>query len=127
MANRVLVGRRNATSVGIYVSKPGQDVLTAPPDQLLLSSEAGSLQIVASGVIASPSTTTTITIPDLGFRPIIFFSCNRGIGNITYNSNTSVSVAILSNQSEMDIWWGQVGKPTLNGELRYAVTNIPMA
>ena len=45
MANRVLIGTRNSQE-GIYVSRPGKDVLTCSDDELLFRMDDG-----ASGTI----------------------------------------------------------------------------
>lgn len=128
MANRVLFGQRGG-SPGFFVSKPGVDVVTAADDDLLLSTLQTNLQIVQSGVIPSAvwgSAGNTITIPDQGFHPIIFYSCMWGIGTITYISNTSVKILIPAGGLADDGWPPIGTAPSMDDALYYAVTNLPI-
>jgi len=128
MAGRVLMGLRFGAP-GFYVSKPGIEVSTASDDDLMLSTNAGNLQIAYSGVISSPSNFNTIAIPDQGFRPIIFYSCMKGIGGVQYVSNSSVIIEVTTANIATNLWPAVApgsSTPALDGTLYYAVTNIPM-
>lgn len=72
MTRRIVVGNRGGAS-GVWVSKPGHDALTTSEDNMLLSTATPCMQIVASGVINSPSDFTDydVAIPNLGFTPIV--------------------------------------------------------
>lgn len=56
MANRVLIGKRNSTDYGLYVSKAGVDVTTASDENLLFNTDAPE-----SGLILKSGTTTVTT------------------------------------------------------------------
>jgi len=56
MANRVLLGKRNSTDYGLYVSKSGVDVTTASDENLLFNTDAAE-----SGLILKSGTTTVTT------------------------------------------------------------------
>lgn len=72
MVARVLLGERGG-GYGLWVSKPGIDVMTAPEGRLLLSGTVGAQQIMAHGqnvlnngpVVTGPATYTVSLPADL--------------------------------------------------------------
>ncbi|MBO9589057.1 hypothetical protein [Devosia sp.] len=71
MVGRVATGFRLG-AYGIWVSKPGIEVLTAGDADLLLSSDRKSAQVVASGIIAAATNGTyVISWPSTGFTPVV--------------------------------------------------------
>jgi hypothetical protein len=124
MANRVILGQRGS-EFGLWVSQPGINVLVATEAQLLLSMGTANVQVIQSGAIADPGPVpSTVAIPDMGFFPFVIFSCEKYFISIDYLSNTSIRFNRASRPSLI----GNGIPPTVftpNGELRYAVTNIP--
>ncbi|WP_274426739.1 hypothetical protein [Chelativorans sp. YIM 93263] len=114
MANRVVFGARGGSQYGVYISKPGFNVLTAGINNLLFHPDQDSLQFVVTGSVnITNGNPVTISIPNLGYRPMIFLAPNTTYGNfpggnatdwspkITYNSNTSVTIDV-NNPSTFD-------------------------
>jgi len=64
MANRVVIGNRNG-QYGLWVSKPGYDVLTTSSSNLLFDMSGSVLQIIQSGEF-SVSGTTNIPLSNTG-------------------------------------------------------------
>jgi len=130
MSSRILMGLRGGVP-GFFVSKPGIDVTTAGDGDLLMATHISNMQIVYSGVITFPPRFNTIAIPDQGFKPIIFYSCMKGIGTsgIQYLSNTSVILEAEISDGALNSWptgfSGQV-MPVSDPDLYFAVTNLPM-
>lgn len=122
MARRVLLGQRSG-NIGIWVSKPGIDVVSASADNLLLSSDIGNVQAIASGILSSPATSTTVNFADLGFQPWVLLSSQRWQCTFSYLSNSSISISRGSLNPIVGNW--NVGSvPTLADEIRYVVLNI---
>ena len=75
MANRVCLGARPNGSIGLYISRPGIDVLTASADtHFLFNSEWKAYQVVQTGEVSlafSTWTNVTFNIVDVGHRPFI--------------------------------------------------------
>ncbi|MBX4911375.1 hypothetical protein HJA82_29115 [Rhizobium bangladeshense] len=72
MTNRVLFGQRGA-AYGLWVSKPGFDVLsTADANMMMLPSQA-NLQLIQSGYIDTSGNAFpyTVVIPNLGYFPLV--------------------------------------------------------
>ncbi|WP_196258559.1 hypothetical protein [Pelagibacterium limicola] len=102
MANRVLLGERGG-EFGLWVSKPGQNVLTAGVNGLLLSPEIPMLQVIYAErrsvtVRASPNNNTVFSWPDPGYFAFAWLSGpaepyylwnNRSQITVTYNPNVS--------------------------------------
>jgi hypothetical protein len=62
MSNRVLLGNRGGT-YGLWVSRPGQDVITANTSQLLFDSASATVRILAQGTAAfTPGGSNTVSI-----------------------------------------------------------------
>lgn len=97
MARRVLMGQKSG-SQGLWVSKPGVDVVTASDDAMLLAINSTTLQVIASGVNGDPGAgnSFTITCPEVGAQPFIQLSSEYyNDFRITYVSNTQISVAVF--------------------------------
>ena len=108
MANRVLLGPKGGAQ-GLYISKPGHDVVTTGESNLLFSSDWSSIQVVKTGTLnVSNGGSAPFSIPvDLGFKPAIMlvpeFELFLGPGlniisemdaHVTYHSNTSFSAHV---------------------------------
>lgn len=101
MARRVLMGQKSGAQ-GLWVSKPGVDVVTAGDDAMLLAINSTTLQVIASGEGGDPGAgnSFTITCPDVGVQPFIQLSSEYyNDFRITYLSNTQISVAVFMNNS----------------------------
>lgn len=73
MANRVILGRKNASSIGVYISKPGVDAFTASQFDLMLSTDHPTWQVVQNGRVSLPmGGSVTISHPNIGHIPTIF-------------------------------------------------------
>lgn len=71
MANRVCLGQRSS-DIGLFISKPAVNVLTASLDNMLFSSSARAYQAVASGTVAiANNSSTTIAYPNNGYVPTV--------------------------------------------------------
>lgn len=114
MTNRVCLGQKGSDT-GIWVSKPGVNVLTAGEDDMLLSTSFRALQIIASGVISSPANLTNYdrTIPNLGFQPIVLIGGNFATA---YSFPNATTLRIRS----FSPWMGN------GGSITWAVTNQPI-
>jgi hypothetical protein len=118
MTNRVLLGDRSG-GAGLFVSKPGVDVVTAVADDLLLSTSIQAFQIVQTGSHSDPgaSSSFTASIPNLGFTPLVLVWCDR------YLVGYSVSGTTLTVNTGIKL------DPTdtfpVSGLVSWAVTNIP--
>ena len=123
MVGRIIQGNRGGTS-GVFVSNPGVDVLTASDDNLMLATHLQSLQVVASGVIPNPGTSSTNDrgIPDLGFQPFIIWSCEAYVCWMEYLSNSLVRFRTFNARG---LESSMAAPPALNGDIRYLVLNIP--
>lgn len=49
MANRVVLGQRSINQFGLFISKPGFNVLTCQPHEMLYHAAYSSIQVIASG------------------------------------------------------------------------------
>lgn len=100
MANRVLLGQRGS-DYGLWVSKPGQNVLTANADQLLFSPDTQMLQVIYSDVIRTSGSggnaTYTRSWTNPGFYPFVMAFVTSGWCYVTYNSQSSVNVQVPNN------------------------------
>mgnify|MGYP001404426683 CR=1 FL=1 len=72
MTNRLLIGQRSTNEFGMWVSKPGYDVLTADNTQLLFGTNLAAIQILAKGTFTmlNGNTQTDVTIANYGFYPV---------------------------------------------------------
>lgn len=98
MANRVCLGNRNGVS-GLFVSRPGYDVLTADDANLMFDSRTRGIWVHSRGSASLAYGQTSITIPIVGlsFQPIVEFSKTYisdywGVVNSNYMEGWNVSV-----------------------------------
>lgn len=122
MPPRVLFGRRGS-DLGIWVSKPGYDVRSAGAENLLLSSDAGMVQAIASGTIYGPGAATTISFPDMGFQPWVILASERWQPTYSYLSNAAISIA-RGAQNQIVGQWNVGSPPNIPDEIRYVVLNL---
>jgi hypothetical protein len=118
MTNRVLLGKFG-TKYGLWVSKPGVNLLKASEDEMLLSTERQSFQIVKSGVISFPGAgddAPAITIPNLGFNPLVLLSCPSHFVGYRMASLTSLVIRGFSVRNSR----------ISTTPITYAVTNQPL-
>lgn len=107
MANRVCLGNRNGVS-GLFVSRPGYDVLTTDDANLMFDSRNRGIWVHSRGSIVFPAGVKTRTIPIVGlsFQPIVEF-CNSYIsdywgGQIVYSTYMEAwSINVTSSQLTM--------------------------
>lgn len=104
MANRVFLGDRG-DGLGIWVSRPGVNVLTAGMYDLLLDSSRQMITFVQSGVVTVyKDTTIQVSVSDLGYRPYLIGFVETYYQNANYNdyvywrfiSNTTVEIYYTS-------------------------------
>lgn len=118
MTQRVLLGNRNG-AYGLWVSKPGQDVLTAT--EFMLATDRKSLQIVARGAFTSShGSTTPISWSPLGFRPLVLAQSMNNC-ELTYTSDDSANIYIKHNQSNLNAQWNVGSVPTLSSTVYWSV------
>lgn len=128
MTNRAVLGVGPGGAPGLFVSKPGVNVLSpSSDDDLLFSMATNNLQIVQSGVLSDPgaSATITITVPNLGFNPFVIFSCDKYPVSLDFPSITQIRFTTFLAYS----FNNDTLSPTIvtrNGQIRYAVTNQPI-
>jgi len=118
MANRIILGNRSGT-YGLFISKPGVNVEVASSGDLLLSTLAKSIQIVASGFIPDPGSPSTIdvAIPDHGINPFVLFTCQKYLVTIEHLSTGLIRFRTTGIYSLLS-------GPALDGVIRYSVTSI---
>lgn len=121
MVRRVVLGAR-PSGIGIFVSRPGVDALTATGDNLLLSSDARQMQIVQSGAYNASFvmgiSTQTITWGPLGYRPLILL-VGQHTARFVYNNDNSATVTIGNRQSDLDVYWTTANKPALSSRIEW--------
>lgn len=142
MANRVLIGTKEG-SHGLYVSKPGVDVITASPQDLAFDSRLGNY----ASVLVSGTTTPgqTIYFADAGYVPLAYAQILEGgqligyrhysrytpTGNSTglISTNNSVRVPSFTITSNSITFRGINFTPTnglpTNPSIRYVVWRCP--
>lgn len=124
MVGRVLTGLRSG-SYGIWVSKPGVDVLTAIDQNLMLSSDRKSAQVVASGVLAaSTNGVYPISWPNTGFVPIVVAGSARfpeARAVITGVNTANILAGIAQGFSS----WTGSNTPISPFSISWIVLNIP--
>lgn len=91
---RLLLGQHPQGPLGLFISKPGVAVEnTSPTDtnNLLFSSQWGNIvNIIASGSVALAS---TITLPNVGYRPYVLIE--EQVGQ-SYNYGSSIGWTVQS-------------------------------
>lgn len=116
MANRVCLGQKSAGQFGLWISKPGVDVLSASLDQMLLATDLNSFQIITSGnvLLAASASSVTIDIPNFGFRPLLMWTGEwvtgglsaGNVNRVTYNSNTNITfTAVMATPFDYRIYY----------------------
>lgn len=91
MVNRVCLGLKGST-FGIWVSKPGHDVLGASLDNMLFTSEAKFFQVVQTGQAAlSGGYSGEIFFPNLGYEPMILLATNQNNALVTFAKHQFLS------------------------------------
>ena len=80
---RICEGFRNAGEYGLWVSKPGKDVMTASADELLFNMSNLPVRPYISGIIDRATigsggflTSTTLS-HGLGYVPVVLFGSNK--------------------------------------------------
>ena len=102
MANRVLLGNRSTGGQGIYVSKPGADVLTCAKKDLLLDSttvRSGLVYAGASGLTLNDSADNFLTTgskPSLGFIPLVVCTEKNMGARDTANGGDGIEIDEIS-------------------------------
>ncbi len=100
MANRVLLGERNG-DYGLWISKPGQNVLTAGDGQLLFSPDFPILQVLYSQIIQTSgsggSANYTVSWPDPGYYAFAWCFSDQANAFYTFNSQSSITVTANNN------------------------------
>lgn len=100
MANRVIFGI-NGAFLGLKVSKPGFNVLTATADQLLFNSDVKNFQVYAQGVAVltgNVGTFVNVTVPASSYPLLVgnpgwFPGGGAGYGaEAIYTSTTNVRI-----------------------------------
>lgn len=129
MVGRVLLGQRSG-SYGLWISRPGIDVLGAGEDQLLLSGTRASAQVVASGILyMSKNQTAAISwSPNLGFAPAIIVGSAR-FPQARADSVTGSSAVINSGLTDVytDFMTLLTGSPPVPpSRVVYTVLNRPV-
>lgn len=120
MTNRILLGTRSAGRTGLYVSKPGQDVLTCSDDNLLIDSDVRLPQVVFDTTYSwssvhhgQPYALRWVTHPDFGFVPLPQIDILSGLfssGRYIYSPIDMVTYA--ANTTGFYLWWGSTGNYT---------------
>ncbi len=79
--NMAVLGKKGA-SYGLWISKPGKDVLTASIADMLLSMDHVQLQqVLKSGVITvAGNSISTISITGYGFVPVVEYNIVQQVG-----------------------------------------------
>lgn len=116
MVNRVLLDKN-----GLFVSKPGVDVLTAQPKDLHFSSDYGTLNLLMRGVLNLPATPKGYPVPGNGHqvrtvnfgktftaRPPVFFAVRRTVTSNPkqWNEHIGSHVEFIYEGSNRIPWYG---------------------
>jgi hypothetical protein len=128
MANRVLLGKRGS-DYGLWVSKPGVNVLTCDPEDMIFDTDLDYGQVVAKGSVSS-ATNVSVTVRD-GVDPYVVAKGYSGTTISTRQLATAVNTYnfFVANASDCVITYsgsGNSGTVTLtpNGELGNSVNYI---
>ncbi|MNS35884.1 hypothetical protein D3C86_1710600 [compost metagenome] len=84
MANRICLGNRNGT-YGLFVSKPGHDVLTTADANLTFDSRVPSVWVVTRGSVSIPANQNTASVAFGGMTAIPIIEINRQVFYEGYN------------------------------------------
>ena len=110
MANRIVLGQRNAGEYGMWISKPGVNVYGAGEFDLLLDSANKHFQYVVSGLVTLPrGVNVDIATPDLGYKPfVVGFSSSRNLTNdegsiiFSFTTNTNLRLQYVGSNANSD-------------------------
>ena len=121
MTNRVVLGARGS-EMGIWVSKPGYNVLTASEADMLLSSNQTTAQIVQTGRINASGNAYPylVTFPNLEYTPIVMA---MGIGPpfyLTFPAINQVAFNVVAGTQQ------QTSVPQDQWEIRYQIFAVPL-
>ena len=143
MANRVLMGkgttaRGGTNKYGLWISKPGQNVLTCTDDQLILNTDIGTTDSIAAlfqtqtvdttntsaqtGVSAtiSAGATTNVSFSNLGFGNGVAAFGGLGFAEVDGANRTSGRIQINSAAS------GQINVTNLSSDTAQTISFIVM-
>lgn len=122
MTDRVLIGRRSGQN-GIYVSRPGVNVLTADLGGLLMSTDELHLQIIQRGYFSSGGGNTSISWSPVGFRPRLIVSTQNVVQYISYTSDNSATINIYGMSSVLATYWNVGSPPGTSNDVFWATIN----
>jgi hypothetical protein len=114
MARRVRIGRLPDSTLGLLISAPGVDVVTANPldgNQITFNSNwTDMLQVHQIGKGHYNGDQAVVSFPDLGYKP--FMECRVGNSSMVFDDSFLVQQAgvgsnILTN-GFVPAWYGQV-------------------
>lgn len=94
MANRIVMGERSG-QYGLWVSKPGNDVLTAGQDGLLLSMGEESLQAVYTGTVGISNTGAEVAVGlpiALPYTPLVLMQLSPRVTEYTSGGSNLLAV-----------------------------------
>ena len=143
MANRVLMGkgttaRGGTDKYGLWISKPGQNVLTCTDDQLILNTDIGTTDSIAAlfqtqtfdttntsaqtavSATVSAGTTTNISFSNLGFSNGVAAFGGLGFAAVDGANRTSGRIQINSAAS------GQINVTNLSSTTAQTISFIVM-
>jgi hypothetical protein len=118
MTNRLILGNRSG-QYGLWISKPGIDVLTASDRDCLFSSDVRAFQVVQSGDLGDIGSGGSVGIAtvDQGFLPFVVISCMKYRIQVSYSSNAFFTIASFGERTTT------FGAAILDGSCKYAVVN----
>ena len=125
MANRLLIGDHPTFGPGAFASKPGLNVMSANKFDMMWGTIFDVLQISQTGSVMlalDASQVFNISWSDVGFRPLIMWSCEWYEVYMTYTSNTTAQVRSANRSGEAG-WIDASGQGPMpnNAVARYIV------
>lgn len=96
MPNRVVLGERMG-QMGMWVSRPGFDVLSTGRENMLLAFDELYVQVIQNGrVYVAPSSSVDVPIPELGYFPFVLYSFDYiAVGTSNFVSLTYVGTTLI--------------------------------
>lgn len=125
MSGRVLIGRRSGQN-GIYVSRPGQEVLSAGIDGLLMTTDVKHLQVIQRGQFTSAGGNTNISWTAVGFRPRLLVSTQNVIQYISYSSDNAATINVYGMADVLAMYWNVGEIPATSNVVYWATINMPV-
>lgn len=115
-------GQRGAGEYGLFISKPGHDVMTASDANLLFSSLANweMVQVVQTGYVSmagTPPVTKQISWTPLGFRPIVLLKVTGYFIWTRYDSDNTMTLYRETNSQVS-------GSPFVSTDVYYSVLSV---